>query len=175
MRAVARRPACRALRFRASLRARVRVAAVAAAFSAVRTRPQRVFRVPTNLFEQPWAELELGRLAAQLMSVCTVCSAPGAPPANKCVCPVEVMPVLAPAISSVILVIATALKAAPPPSASGQRDTSRQSLNAACSRLSTVRFAHGPKRSMGHVLGAEKGNFLIRGRGRPTVCGGRTG
>ncbi len=64
---------------------RVRVAAVAAAFSAVRTRPQRVFLVPTNLFEQPWAELELGRLAAQLMSVCTVCSAPGAPPANKCV------------------------------------------------------------------------------------------
>ena len=65
-----------------------RVAAVDAAFSAVRTRPQRVFRVPTNLFEQPWAELELGRLAAQLMSVCTVCtvcSAPGAPPANKCV------------------------------------------------------------------------------------------
>ena len=42
-------------------------------------------RVPTNLFEQPWAELERGRLAAQLMSVCTVCSAPGAPPANKCV------------------------------------------------------------------------------------------
>jgi len=26
------------------------------------------------LFEQPWAELELGRLAAQLMSVCTVCA-----------------------------------------------------------------------------------------------------
>ena len=62
-----------------------RVAAVAAAFSAVRTRPQRVFLVPTNLFEQPWAELELGRLAAQLMSVCTVCSEPSAPPANKCV------------------------------------------------------------------------------------------
>ena len=53
---------------------RVGVAAVAAAFSAVRTRPQRVFLVPTNLFEQPWAELELGRLAAQLMSVCTVCA-----------------------------------------------------------------------------------------------------
>ena len=62
---------------------RVRVAAVAAAFSAVKTRPQRVFLVPTNLFEQPWAELELGRLAAELMSVCTVCSAPGAPPANN--------------------------------------------------------------------------------------------
>ena len=27
---------------------------------------------------------------------------------------------------------------------------------------------------MGHVPGAEKGNFLIRGRGRPTVYGGRT-
>ena len=27
---------------------------------------------------------------------------------------------------------------------------------------------------MGHVLGAEKGNFLIRGRGRPTVHGGRS-
>jgi hypothetical protein len=26
---------------------------------------------------------------------------------------------------------------------------------------------------MGHVLGAKKGNFLIRGRGRPTVYGGR--
>ena len=28
--------------------------------------------------------------------------------------------------------------------------------------MSTVRFATGPKRSMGHVLGAEKGIFLIR-------------
>ena len=28
---------------------------------------------------------------------------------------------------------------------------------------------------MGHFLGAEKGNFLIRGRGRPTVYGGRAG
>ena len=27
---------------------------------------------------------------------------------------------------------------------------------------------------MGHVPGAETGNFLIRGRGRPTVYGGRT-
>ena len=26
---------------------------------------------------------------------------------------------------------------------------------------------------MGQLLGAEKLNFLIRGRGRPTVCGGR--
>ena len=28
---------------------------------------------------------------------------------------------------------------------------------------------------MGHVLGAEKENFLIRDRGRPTVYGGRAG
>ena len=28
---------------------------------------------------------------------------------------------------------------------------------------------------MGHVLGAEKEFFLIRGRGRPTVQGGRAG
>ena len=28
---------------------------------------------------------------------------------------------------------------------------------------------------MGHVLGAEKGNFLFRGRGRPTVYGGHAG
>ena len=40
--------------------------------------------------------------------------------------------------------------------------------------MSIFQFATGPKRSMGHVLGAEKGNFLIRGRGRPTVYGGRT-
>ena len=41
--------------------------------------------------------------------------------------------------------------------------------------MSIVRFATGPKRPMGHLLGAEKGNFLIRGRGRPTVYGGRAG
>ena len=35
--------------------------------------------------------------------------------------------------------------------------------NATCSRLSSLPFANGPKRSMGHVLGAEKGIFLIRG------------
>jgi hypothetical protein len=45
----------------------------------------------------------------------------------------------------------------------------------ACSCSSTVRLASGPKRSMGHVLGGEKGIFLIRGRGRPTVYGGRAG
>jgi len=47
--------------------------------------------------------------------------------------------------------------------------------NATCSCLSTVPFAKSPKRSMGHVLGTEKGIFLIRGRGRPTVYGGRAG
>ena len=46
-------------------------------------------------------------------------------------------------------------------------------LERTCSRLSTVPFAKSPKRSMGHVLGAETIFFLIRGRGRPTVCGGR--
>ena len=32
-----------------------------------------------------------------------------------------------------------------------------------CRCLSILRFATGPKRSMGHVLGAKKGIFLIRG------------
>ncbi len=50
-----------------------------------------------------------------------------------------------------------------------------RSALAPCSRMSIVRFANGPKRSMGHVVGAKKGIFLIRGRGRPTVCGGRAG
>ena len=55
------------------------------------------------------------------------------------------------------------------------KDTSKQQTwNAVCTRLSIVRLATGPKRSMGHVPGAEKGNFLIRGRGRPPVNGGRT-
>ena len=39
--------------------------------------------------------------------------------------------------------------------------------------MSILQFANGPKRSMGHVLGAKKGIFLICGRGRPTVYGGR--
>jgi hypothetical protein len=43
-----------------------------------------------------------------------------------------------------------------------------------CSRLGIVPFATGPKRSMGHLLGAETDCVLIRGRGRPTVFGGRT-
>ena len=42
-----------------------------------------------------------------------------------------------------------------------------------CNRLSIVRFATGLKRSMGHLLGAKNGIFLTRGRGRPTVYGGR--
>jgi hypothetical protein len=42
------------------------------------------------------------------------------------------------------------------------KDTSQQNSERACSRLSIVRFANGPKRLMGHVLGAEKGIFLIR-------------
>ena len=43
----------------------------------------------------------------------------------------------------------------------------------ACSRLSTVQFATGPKRSMGHVLGAETINFLIRVADRRSHHGGR--
>ena len=39
-----------------------------------------------------------------------------------------------------------------------------------CSRLSTVQFANGPKRSMGHLLGA-KNSFAVRRRTRPQ--GGR--
>ena len=58
--------------------------------------------------------------------------------------------------------------------ASAMKDTSKHQ-NATCSCLSTVQFANCPKRSIGHVLGVEKRNFLIRGRGRPTVYGGRAG
>ena len=57
--------------------------------------------------------------------------------------------------------------------ASGPKDTLASNSKRACSRLSILQFANGPKISMGHVLGAKKGNFLIRGRGRPTVYGGR--
>ena len=42
-------------------------------------------------------------------------------------------------------------------------DTLVLNTDATCSRLSILQFANGPKRSMGHVLGAEKGNLLIRG------------
>ena len=34
-------------------------------------------------------------------------------------------------------------------------------LDAACTVMSIVRFATGPKRSMGHVLGAEKKYFFL--------------
>ena len=43
------------------------------------------------------------------------------------------------------------------------KDTSNPDQNATCSRSSIVQFATGPKISMGHVLGAEKEFFLIRG------------
>ena len=50
---------------------------------------------------------------------------------------------------------------------SGPRDAKPVQLlcsrDATCSRLSIVRFDTGPKRSMGHLLGGEKGIFLIRG------------
>ena len=48
-------------------------------------------------------------------------------------------------------------------------DTDTLGLKERCvsSRSSTVQLANGPTRSMGHVLGAEKDFFLIRGR-RPT-------
>ena len=42
------------------------------------------------------------------------------------------------------------------------KDTSKQTRNRACSCLRALPFANGPKRSMGHVLGAEKLIFLIR-------------
>ena len=40
-------------------------------------------------------------------------------------------------------------------------------------RSSIFQFANGPKRSMGHVLGAKKGIFLIRGDEAAMVRGGR--
>ena len=43
------------------------------------------------------------------------------------------------------------------------RATGLSSANEApCSRMRIVRFAHGPKRPMGHFLGGEKNIFLIR-------------
>jgi len=53
------------------------------------------------------------------------------------------------------------------------KSLAREKKTTLCSRLSIVPFATGPKRTMGHVLGAEKEFFLIRGRGRPTVYDGR--
>ena len=55
------------------------------------------------------------------------------------------------------------------------RHTSFRIQHATCSRLSTVRVATGPKRSMGHILGAEKDFFFIRGDDAALVHGGRTG
>ena len=52
------------------------------------------------------------------------------------------------------------------------RHTSNPDQNAACSRLSIAQFANGPKRSMGHLLGA-KNSFAVRRRTRPQ--GGRAG
>ena len=42
-----------------------------------------------------------------------------------------------------------------------RKDTSKPNSERACSRSSTVPFAKDPKRSMGHVLGAENRIFLI--------------
>ena len=41
--------------------------------------------------------------------------------------------------------------------------------DATCSCLSILPLANGPKRSIGHVLGTEKGNFLIRDSDGPTM------
>ena len=46
--------------------------------------------------------------------------------------------------------------------ARARRGFREELLDAPCSRLSIVRFDIGPKRSMGHLLGAKKSNFLIR-------------
>ena len=60
--------------------------------------------------------------------------------------------------------------------ASGLEDTlASKTRNATCSRLSTVPFAKGPKRSMGQVLGAKKSYFLIRGAEADEAQGGRAG
>ena len=45
------------------------------------------------------------------------------------------------------------------------KDTSKANSERACSRLGSVPFANSSKRSMGHVLGAEKGNFLFAAEG----------
>ena len=63
---------------------RVRAAAVAAAFSAVRTRPQRVFVFQRTCLSSRGPSWSLAAL--QHSDVCMHCMhAPGAPPANKCV------------------------------------------------------------------------------------------
>ena len=48
--------------------------------------------------------------------------------------------------------------------ASGLLKTLASKPERACIRLSTVQFANGPKRSMGHFLGGKKSIFLIRVR-----------
>ena len=48
-------------------------------------------------------------------------------------------------------------------------------MDATKCRMSTVPYAIGPKRSMGHFLGVEKRIFFIRGDGPTMVHGGRAG
>ena len=57
----------------------------------------------------------------------------------------------------------------------GERHTSFGIQDATCSRLSIIQFATGPKRSMGQVLGAETGIFLIRADDAAMVHGGHAG
>ena len=58
--------------------------------------------------------------------------------------------------------------------ASGLQDTLASKLGTrACSCSSILQFANGPKRTMGHVLGAEKDFFLIRGDDAAVLHGGR--
>ena len=55
--------------------------------------------------------------------------------------------------------------------ARARRGFREELLDAPCSRLSIVRFARGPKRSMGRLLGSEKIFFLIRDIDGPTMAG----
>ena len=56
----------------------------------------------------------------------------------------------------------TSARKPPALAASGPCKTLASKLGTRRSRLSIVQFANSPKRSMGHVLGAEKSNFLFR-------------
>ena len=58
--------------------------------------------------------------------------------------------------------------------ARARRGFREELLDAPCSRLSIVRFARGPKRSMGRLLGSEK-NFFFNSRHRRSHHGGRVG
>ena len=60
------------------------------------------------------------------------------------------------------------------PSLAACRHTRKQRLTP-CGCLSIVPLANGPKRSMGHFLGAEKGIFLIRGHDATRAHGGHAG